>query len=101
MITRRQRRPAILAERKLKKKMRTHACVLDRAAVNAGVAIQLTQGAEHHRLHVAMGEPWCTACEACKRLRLAKRPPTILAPHEVAAMLNLWARKIEAAKEVA
>jgi hypothetical protein len=97
VTSRHERRAALKTLKRFRKRVLAHQCVVDRAAVNAGVSIELGE-AEHHRVHVAMGEPWCKACEACRRMQSAGRVPTLFQSHEVTALIQHWARKVREAK---
>lgn len=105
--TRLARRLIAKKQAKFRAKTAAHACVMDKAARKADAQVVVTPGAEQHKLHVAFGEPWCSACEACAQLKAAKRGATKLSDWEVAQMRVHWddlvkkARRAESAKQAA
>lgn len=96
--TRQARRDAARRERKANQRANLHNCVIKQAAIRYGVHLVVQAGAEQHKLHVAMGEPWCSACSACALLRAQKRPATVLSDEEAGALLDYWERKVDVAR---
>jgi hypothetical protein len=95
---RKLRRAASHSIRKARRKMLAHDCVLDRAARDIAEAVQIEAGAEQHRLHVAMGEDWCTACQVCSDMRARGRQATLMNEREVSALLELWRHRVDQAR---
>jgi hypothetical protein len=96
--SREARRAALKRQRKANQKAAAHDCVLAQAARRYHVRVQVEAGAEQHRLHIAMGETWCSACSACKSLRAAKKPATVLSDAEVDTLLDYWEIKVDQAR---
>ncbi len=96
--TRSLKREAARRERKANLRARQHDCVLAQAARAYNVHVQVDQGAEQHRLHIAMGEPTCPACKTCKELRAAGKPPTVISEEACEALLEYWELKVDQAR---
>lgn len=97
-VTRKQRRAQQTLERRFRKRAVAHHCVLDRDCTEAGVAVEIDNAQEFHKLHTARGEPTCSACPVCEQFRVSGKPPTKFSAGERAGIELQWRGRLAEAK---